>query len=267
MKKLLAILCIVSLLTVLFPSALAATPVISVNENVLTVNYNNPNAKGKYTYVLLDTMERIALLEIDVGDTWTPNWTQEGLYKVRVFYKDKNGVTHSEESDYQEVRFSVQSEPLIWSDFNSDNSGQLPSVFTNPIEYNEPTPKPTTAPGYPSSGLNSALLFTLGPSQPTAAPTPAPAPTVAPSVTFPGTRPCFEHVNIRIRISDNDAHAATVGRSGPGTEMPQVATLNIGEIYQVLDCRIVDPGNVHWFMINQNGVTCWVASGRCERYQ
>ena len=39
-----------------------------------------------------------------------------------------------------------------------------------------------------------------------------------------------------------------------------------GEVFQVLDCRILELGNVHWFMINKNGVNCWVASGRCERY-
>ena len=266
MKKLLAILCIVSMLMLLFPSALAAAPVISVNGNTLTVNYNNPNAKGKYTYVLLDEMERIMLLEIDVGDTWTPAWTQEGVYKVKVYYKDKNGVTHSEESGFQQVRFSAQSAPLSWEDFLGDNNGPLPSSFTSPVEYLQPTPQPTMAPTY-SQG--NALLYTLAPNQPYYAPsTPAPAATspAVPTVTFPGTRPCFEHLNIRIRIADNDGHVATKGRSGPGTDMPQVATLNVGEVYQVLDCRILEPSNVHWFMIMKNGVTCWVASGRCERY-
>ena len=267
MKKVLAILCIVSLLMCLFPSALAFTPTISVNEDSLTVNYNNPEARGKYTYVLLDAMERVLMVEIDAGDTWTIDWSEDGLFKVKVYYKDKNGITRSEESDYQEVRFSAQSEPLNWDDFLNDNSGPLPSALTKPVEYNEPTARPTNTPIY-SSNQNSPLLYTLAPSQPYIASTPAPAavPTVAPVATFPGTIPCFEHLNIRIRIADNDGHVATKGRSGPGTDMPQVATLNVGEIFQVLDCRIVEPGNVHWFMISKNGVTCWVASGRCERY-
>ena len=271
MKKLLSILCIVSLLTAVFPSALAASPVISVNDGVMTVTYDNPNAKGKYTYVLLDSTERISLVEIDVGDTWTPNWKQDGLYKVMVYYKDKDGVTHCEVSDYQDVRFFSLNDPKVVGDLLGDMAEPLPSIYTNPVEYNEPTPAPTQAPVVQNVYQNNALLYTLPPTQnntysaySTLAPTVASTP--IPYVSYPGTRPCFEHVNIRIRISDNDAHAATKGRSGPGTDMPQVATLNIGEVYQVLDCRVVEQGNVHWFMVNKNGVNCWVASGRCERY-
>lgn len=264
MKKLLSIFCIVSLLTIFFPSAMAAAPVISVQNDRMTVTYDNPNAKGKYTYVLLDMAEHISLVEIDAGDTWSTTLTDEGFFKVKVYFKDKNGVTHSEESDFQEVRFIKQVSPLNPDDFANDTD-PLPSVFTNPVVYNEPTPMPTQSPVYQPG----ALLYTLAPSQSYYTPsTPAPAATspAVPTVTFPGTRPCFEHLNIRIRIADNDGHVATKGRSGPGTDMPQVATLNVGEVYQVLDCRILEPGNVHWFMVTKNGVTCWVASGRCERY-
>lgn len=264
MKKLLTVLCIASILVLSLPCALAAAPSISVGNNSLTVKYDNPNAQGGYTYVLLDAMERISLVEIDAGSTWTPDWTEEGLFKVLVYYKDSDGKTQSEASGFKEVRFSNKKDPLYWKDFLEDNNDPLPSIFTQPVEYNEPTPSPTFAPVTQSSSQSGALLYTLTPSQnyPTAAPIPTPTQTVS----YPGTRPCFDHMNIRIRISDNDSHASTVGRSGPGTDMPQVATLNIGEVYSVLDCRIVEMGNVHWFMINKNGVYCWVASGRCERY-
>ena len=228
------------------------------------MKYSNPNAQGNYTYVLLDAMERIMLVEIDAGETWTPAWTEEGLFKVLAYYKDAGGQTRSEESDFKEVRFSNKKDPLYWGDFLNDNSGALPSSFTKPVEYNDPTPRPTQAPTAQSAPQAVAPVYTIAPSQPVAAP--APVSTAAPTVSYAGTRPCFEHLNIRIRISDNDSHAATKGRSGPGTDMPQVATLNIGEVFQVLDCRVLEKGNVHWFMINKNGVNCWVASGRCERY-
>ena len=268
MKKLLLILCIVSLLTAFFPSALAASPVVSVDDGVVTVTYDNPNAKGRYTYVLMDSFGRISLVEIDVGDTWTPDLKQDGLYNVMVYYKDKDGVTHSEESGYQEVRLTSLNDPKVLDGFLDDISDPLPSSFTNPVVYNEPTPLPTQAPVFQNAYQSDALLYTLPPAQGNTYSTPVPtvASTPIPFVSYPGTKPCFEHVNIRIRISDNDSHAATKGRSGPGTDMPQVATLNIGEVYKVLDCRIVENGNVHWFMVNKNGVNCWVASGRCERY-
>lgn len=272
MKKLLAILCLVSLLAIPCTPGFASAPELIAGEDGLTVNYDNPNAKGKYTYVLLDAMGRVSLVEIDVGDTWKPDWKQDGLYKVQVYYKDKNGVTHSEESEYQELRFPVKYDPISYDDLLDDNNDPLPSSFSRPVEYNEPTPKPAQAPIYQPSAPNGALLYTLAPTQPLFASTPAPyyaptvAPTAVPTVSYPGTRPCFEHLNLRIRISDNDGHIATVGRSAPGKDMPQVATLNVGEVYEVLDCRIVEQGNVHWFMIKKNNVICWVASGRCERY-
>ncbi|MBQ7655491.1 MAG: SH3 domain-containing protein [Clostridia bacterium] len=265
MKKMLTALCVLSLLTVSCAAALAAAPSISVGDENLTVKYSNDAAQGGYTYVLLDAMEQIALVEINAGGTWNPAWTEEGLYKVRAYYQDADGKTQCEESDFTEVRFSNKRGPLYFTDFLNDNEA-LPSSFTKPAEYNDPTPAPTQAP------QAAAPVYTLPPTQaydvpaavPTAAPVPTPAP--APTVSYAGTRPCFEHLNIRIRISDNDTHAATKGRSGPGTDMPQVATLNVGEVFQVLDCRILEQGNVHWFLINKNGVNCWVASGRCERY-
>ncbi len=264
MKKLLTVFCALMLTVLSCFAALADAPSITVGDSQLTVKYSNPNAQGNYTYVLLDAMERIMLVEIDAGETWTPAWTEEGLFKVLAYYKDAGGQTRSEESDFKEVRFSNKKDPLYWGDFLNDNSGALPSSFTKPVEYNDPTPRPTQAPTAQSAPQAVAPVYTIAPSQPVAAP--APVSTAAPTVSYAGTRPCFEHLNIRIRISDNDSHAATKGRSGPGTDMPQVATLNIGEVFQVLDCRVLEKGNVHWFMINKNGVNCWVASGRCERY-
>ena len=263
MKKLTTFFCALMLTVLPCFAALADPPSITVGNNHLTVKYSNPNAQGNCTYVLLDAMERIMLVEIDAGETWTPAWTEEGLFKVLAYYKDAGGQTRSEESDFKEVRFSNKKDPLYWGDFLNDNSGALPSSFTKPVEYNEPAPLPTQAPIVQSAPQVVAPLYTLPPSQPVA--TPVPTATAAP-VSYAGTRPCFEHLNIRIRISDNESHSATKGRSGPGADMPQIATLNIGEVFQVLDCRVLEKGNVHWFMINKNGVNCWVASGRCERY-
>ena len=263
MKKLTTFFCALMLTVLPCFAALADPPSITVGNNHLTVKYSNPNAQGNYTFVLLDAMERIMLVEIDAGDTWAPDWTEEGLFKVLAYYKDADGQTKSEASDFKEVRFTNKKNPLYWGDFLNDNSGALPSSFTKPVEYNEPAPLPTQAPIVQSAPQVVAPLYTLPPSKPVA--TPVPTATAAP-VSYAGTRPCFEHLNIRIRISDNESHSATKGRSGPGTDMPQIATLNIGEVFQVLDCRILELGNVHWFMINKNGVNCWVASGRCERY-
>ena len=263
-KKMLTVFCAFVLAALPCLAARADAPTITVGNGQLTVTYSNPNAQGSYTYVLLDAMERIMLVEVDAADTWTPAWTEEGLFKVQAYYKDAGGVTRSEESDFKEVRFSNKKDPLYWGDFLNDNSGALPSAFTKPVEYFEPTPVPTRDPAAVTAAPQAvAPLYTFAPSAAVPAPTAVPA---AGGVSYAGTRPCFEHLNIRIRISDNDSHAATKGRSGPGTDMPQVATLNIGEVFQVLDCRILEQGNVHWFMINKNGVNCWVASGRCERY-
>ena len=293
MKKLLTIICALSLLTCSCQGALAGAPTLSVGDSKLTVKYKNAAAQGGITYVLLDAYEGIALVEINAGDTWTPEWTEEGLYKVRAYYVDEDGKTKSEESDYTEVRFETQKGSLYWQDFLNDTYS-LPSGFTKPDEYFEPTDAPTSeptaeptiaptdAPVYTPAAQSGPQVgvpvYTLAPA-PTAAPTPAPtavptpAPTVVPTpvpkptVSYPGTRPCFEHLNIRIRISDNSKHEASVGRSMPGTDNPIVATLNVGEVFQVLDCRIVEAGSVHWFLVNKNGTNCWVASGRCERYQ
>ena len=266
MKKMLTVFCALMLTVLPCFAALADAPSITVGDAQLTVKYSNPNAQGNYTYVLLDAMERIMLVEVDAGDTWTPAWTEEGLFKVLAYYKDADGVTRSEESDFKEVRFSNKKDPLYWGDFLDDNSGALPSSFTKPVEYFEPTPPPTRDPAAATPAPQVvAPLYTFAPAQPAAVPAATAAPAVG-AVSYAGTRPCFDHLNIRIRISDNDSHAATKGRSGPGTDMPQVATLNIGEVFQVLDCRVLEQGNVHWFMINKNGVNCWVASGRCERY-
>ncbi len=266
MKKMLTVFCALLLTALSCLPALADAPSITVGDEQLTVKYSNPNAQGNYTYVLLDAMERIMLVEIDAGDTWTPAWTEEGLFKVLAYYKDAGGQTRSEESEFKEVRFSNKRDPLYWGDFFDDNSGALPSSFTKPVEYNDPTPPPTQDPAAVTATPQVvAPVYTFAPSQSAAVPAPTPVPAAA-APSYAGTRPCFEHLNIRIRISDNDSHAATKGRSGPGTDMPQVATLNIGEIFQVLDCRVLEQGNVHWFMINKNGVNCWVASGRCERY-
>ena len=263
MKKLLTLLCALTLLALSSFPVLADAPTITVGDQSLTVKYDNPNAQGSYTYVLLDAMERIALVEINAGSTWTPSWTEEGLFKVLAYYQDAEGNTRSEESDFKEVRFTNKRDPLYWNDFLNGNNDPLPSTLSKPAEYDEPTPAPlpTQAPAVQNASQPS-LVYTLAPSQAAA----MPAPAAQQPVSYPGTKPCFEHRNIRIRISDNDAHTSSVGRSGPGTDMPQVATLNIGEIFQVLDCRIVEKGNVHWFMVNKNGVNCWVASGRCERY-
>lgn len=260
MKRLLTVLCILFLLAADCSAGLAAAPTISVGNESLTVEYSNPDAQGTYTYVLLDANESISLVEIEAGETWNPAWTEEGLFKVQVYYKDGAGITRSEESGFTEVRFSNKKDPLFWNDFLNDNSDPLPSSFTKPVEYNEPTPIPVPVQTSSSQQEPQAVapLYTLPATQPTAVPVAA--------VSYAGTSPCFLHPGIRIRISDNDSHAATKGRSGPGTDMPQVATLNVGEVFQVLDCRVLEQGNVHWFMINKNGVNCWVASGRCERY-
>ncbi len=266
MKKLLTMLCAFVLLALSCFPVLADAPSIAVEDGSLTVKYSNPNAQGSYTYVLLDESERIALVEINAGDTWMPAWTEEGRFKVLAYYQDPEGNTRSEESGFTEIKFPVKIEPLSLDDFLDDNSDALPSSFTNPVEYGVPTPAPVPiqAPVIVNAPQPGTPLYTLAPAQSVV--TAAPVPAATQPVSYPGTKPCFEHMNIRIRISDNDAHNASVGRSGPGTDMPQAATLNIGEIYQVLDCRIVDKGNVHWFMVNKNGVYCWVASGRCERY-
>ena len=266
MKKLLTMLCALVLLALSCFPVLADAPSIAVEDGSLTVKYSNPNAQGGYTYVLLDETERIALVEINAGETWTPDWTEEGRFKVLAYYQDAEGNTRSEGSDFTEIRFPVKIEPLSLDDFLDDTSAALPSTYMNPVEYGVPTPVPvpTQAPVIRNAAQPGTPLYTLAPLQPVA--TAVPAPVATQPVSYPGTKSCFEHKDIRIRISDNDAHAASVGRSGPGTEMPQVATLNIGEIFQVLDCRIVEKGNVHWFMVNKNGVYCWVASGRCERY-
>ena len=264
MKKLLTMICAFVLLAVSCQAALAAPPSISVGDNCLNIKYDNPSAQGGITYVLLDAMEQIALVEINAGSTWSPEWTEEGLYKIRVYYVDADGVTRSEESDFTEVRFENKRGPLYWQDFLGDSSS-LPSTFSKPAEYDDPTPAPTYyyMPLDQSELQAGVPVYTFAPSQPT----PTPAPVTAPTATYPGTRPCFEHLNIRIRISDNDKHEASVGRDAPGTENTNiVATLNIGEVFQVLDCRIVENGSVHWFLINKNGTNCWVASGRCERY-
>ena len=257
MKKWLAWLCAVVLLTALCPLGAAETkpPVIKVEDQKLKITYNGPGAADSAcVYMLLDEMERVALVEMNLGDTWLPDWEEEGLYKVRVYYLGEDGTTKSVESDWKEVRFTTKSGSLFWQDFLG-TSTQLPSSFTKPVEYNEATPAPTWVPVPASERQDTA-------SQPQATPAPAAQPTTA---VYAGTKPCFDHIGLRIRISDNDAHSATKGRSGPGTDTPQVATLNIGEVYVVLDCRIVENGNVHWFMVNKNGVNCWVASGRCER--
>ena len=268
MKKLLTLLCVLSLLACCLPSALAAAPTIAVGDKSLTIEYENPNAAGDFTYMLLDEMGRIAQVEINAGNAWTLDWTQEGKFKVRAYYKDANGKTLSEESDFEKVSFRPTPAPLNLDEFLSDTKGSLPSGFTQPVEYNEPTPWPTRAPAANTVSSAEALMYTLQPAQPvvTLAPAPAPVPAVTQPPAYPGTRPCFDHMNIRIRISDNDNHAATKGRSGPGIDSAQVATLNIGEVYDVLDCRIVEQGNVHWFKVCKDGEYCWVASGRCERY-
>ncbi|MBR3015786.1 MAG: SH3 domain-containing protein [Clostridia bacterium] len=275
MKKLLTFFCVLSLLAFSCPAALAAAPSITVGDNSLTIKYDNIPAEGGITYILLDANENIASVVVNAGNTWTPEWTEEGLYKVRAYYIDMDGKTWSEESDFTEVRFGNKKGPLYWQDFLDDTSA-LPSAFTKPDEYFEPTPAPTPdptqAPAVQTQPQAGVPVYTLAPSLPAAAPTPyvqptaAPTPYVQPTASYPGTRPCFEHMNIRIRISDNNNHEASVGRSRPGTDSQIVATLNVGEVFQVLDCRITEIGNVHWFMVDKNGTYCWVASGRCERY-
>ena len=146
MKKMLTVFCAFALAVLPCFAAQADAPSITVGNGQLTVTYSNPNAQGSYTYVLLDAMERIMLVEVDAANTWTPAWTEEGLFKVQAYYKDADGITRSEESDFKEVRFSNKKDPLYWGDFLNDNSGALPSVFTKPVEYFEPTPAPTLRP-------------------------------------------------------------------------------------------------------------------------
>ena len=308
MKKLTIALCVWILMTaVLCLPALGEEvndPVITLDGQMIKVIFHDKEG-AVHTFVMLDEMEHIVLAEMSTANEWNLAWQTEGTYKARVYYVDEFGLTQSKETPWTDVRFGTQADapaeeeielppeaqpeqetepdltaepeveateaptaaPLSWDDFIG-GAPVLPSSFSNPVEYFEPTPRPTSVPRPTDVPYTPPVHTGTAPAPVTVTSSPVPSQAPAPTAvaSYAGTKPCFDHIGLRIRIADNEFHTSTKGRSGPGTDFPQVATLDVGEVYTVLDCRILDTGHVHWFLIEKNGLNCWVASGRCERY-
>ncbi|MGN1020596.1 MAG: peptidoglycan-binding protein [Aristaeellaceae bacterium] len=83
-------------------------PFIYVEGNAIRVGYDedNDHAGNSFVYQLLDEAGHVVLTERNVGNQWFPAWTQEGIYKARVYYTIADGSTQSEDSAWTVIAFS-----------------------------------------------------------------------------------------------------------------------------------------------------------------
>ena len=246
MKRMLSTVCALILLLSSLPLAHGeeAAPVLQVENGALLVTYAASPAQEEkgLVYILFNEAEKVALVELNAGAVWYPDWHEDGLYQVQVYFVDDQGATQSRASEWTNICLNpepvVTPEPMVWDDWV--DSVNIPNLPSNSRDIN--TVSVPVQSGTGESGYSRSVTY-----------------------TYEGTTPCYEnHVGRVIQIADNDRHEATKGRAAPGTSSRQVTGLGIGEVYTVLDCRVLIQNGVHWYLIQKDGMECWVASGRCN---